>query len=563
MKIKGLARFFIGAVYLSALLLVFVTPKAHATSNTCTWTGASNNNFNTAGNWSGCGSTVPNGGDNLVFPQSAISADTTLTNDISSLSAGTITFSGTVSHTYTITGNAITVNGNITDSGYNIFDVDITLGADVTVDESAAVSGTSLGKFGGTVRTITTNGHALTISGIGGQCGVSIYAKLAGSGNVAVNLPNGGVNLYTDASSYTGAVSATAGILGVGSTGVFQGTSGVTISGTGVLGLALNGADRTYAFPVTLGGTGSTTYGSLFASKSSRILGCSGGGSDNTTYTATLSSLVTLSSDVVYYGGYVNTNVTGLFTSNGHAFSVKSGSQGTITTSQGTVTPPAETITISAGDNDPATSVNVGNNQTYIIDGVRGYTSVNSGGTLKGNGTVGGLYISQGGVVAPGHSPGCLTSNGDLTLGGKLQVEIGGNAPCNGYDQTIVNGAVTIDNLNSTPEIDINTYGSFKPAAGNTYVIISNDGSDAVTGTFAGLAEGATFARNGYVFQITYQGGDGNDVAVIVRSVPATPDTGLAYLQNRPLLTLLVTSMTAGAVVVLARIYNKRMSKQV
>jgi hypothetical protein len=49
---------------------------------------------------------------------------------------------------------------------------------------------------------------------------------------------------------------------------------------------------------------------------------------------------------------------------------------------------------------------------------------------------------------------------------------------------------------------------------GATFTIINNDGTDAVTGTFAGLAQGATFVVGGETFQINYKGGDGNDVTL-------------------------------------------------
>ena len=48
------------------------------------------------------------------------------------------------------------------------------------------------------------------------------------------------------------------------------------------------------------------------------------------------------------------------------------------------------------------------------------------------------------------------------------------------------------------------------------YVIINNDGSDPVVGTFAGLAQGASFLIGGTPFQISYTGGSGNDVVLTV-----------------------------------------------
>ena len=54
----------------------------------------------------------------------------------------------------------------------------------------------------------------------------------------------------------------------------------------------------------------------------------------------------------------------------------------------------------------------------------------------------------------------------------------------------------------------------FTPVEGNSFVIIDNDGAEAVSGTFAGLAQGARVNLGGLNLSITYTGGDGNDVVI-------------------------------------------------
>jgi hypothetical protein len=54
------------------------------------------------------------------------------------------------------------------------------------------------------------------------------------------------------------------------------------------------------------------------------------------------------------------------------------------------------------------------------------------------------------------------------------------------------------------------------PAVGDELVIIANDGSDPVIGTFNGLAEGATLTLANHALKISYMGGDGNDVVLRV-----------------------------------------------
>jgi fibronectin-binding autotransporter adhesin len=227
-------------------------------------------------------------------------------------------------------------------------------------------------------------------------------------------------------------------------------------------------------------------------------------------------------------------------------------SDNTSLTPNGTTGAPAQTITVNSGDNQPGSYVSIGTNQTYVIDGVRGDTFVGDKGTLMGTGVVGNLSVVAGGIVAPGHSPGCLSTS-NFTLDGTYQAELGGTVACSGYDQLKVTGTVTLGGTSPTTTI-LNTsiYGAFKPAKGNVFTIINNDGSDAVVGTFANLAEGATFKVGGNVFKISYKGGDGNDVTLTVLTA-AAPDTGIAMITTHPAETFGITSLMAAGIYLISR----------
>ena len=83
-------------------------------------------------------------------------------------------------------------------------------------------------------------------------------------------------------------------------------------------------------------------------------------------------------------------------------------------------------------------------------------------------------------------------------------------------DSVAVTGTVTLAQRHAST---LALIGSFHPVNRTTFTIIANDDSDAVIGTFAGLAEGAAvFSLGGNSYVITYAGGDGNDV---VHTVPA------------------------------------------
>ena len=166
-------------------------------------------------------------------------------------------------------------------------------------------------------------------------------------------------------------------------------------------------------------------------------------------------------------------------------------------------------------------------------------TTVQTGATLGGSGTVGALTIDLGGILAPGNSPGILNVNGAYTQNGTLSLELNGTVAgslSNQHDQVNVTGSVTLNGLLAA------TVG-YVPAPNDLLFILLNDdvGSDAITGTFTGLAQGDTVTLDGYDWKISYTansvGGTflgGNDVALM-----AVPEPGAALLGSLGMLALL------------------------
>jgi autotransporter-associated beta strand protein len=186
------------------------------------------------------------------------------------------------------------------------------------------------------------------------------------------------------------------------------------------------------------------------------------------------------------------------------------------------------------------TTVNGGtllvNNNTGSGTGT-GSVTVNGGGTLGGNGHISGaVTVNSGGNLHPGTSPGILTT-GSVTLnsGSNFQVDINGPSPGSEYSQLIVvsTGTVTLNGGN----LVVTVGGTL--TVGQQFTIINNEGPSAVSGTFAGLAEGGTFSSGGDTFQITYAGGTGNDVVVKAVPEPSTRVGGalvfafVGYTQRR------------------------------
>jgi|GEM_PF-5748335 len=141
-------------------------------------------------------------------------------------------------------------------------------------------------------------------------------------------------------------------------------------------------------------------------------------------------------------------------------------------------------------------------------------------GTYAGNVDATGIDIT----LAPGNSPGQVTIDGNLTLNGDdtLEIEINNAVAGTGYDQFVVNGAVNLGGAALTL-ID-----GYNPAEGDQFMLIDNNLDDAVPGLFAGLPEGYEFENFlGVADQsayLTYAGGDGNDVVIVVEdSTPEIP----------------------------------------
>jgi hypothetical protein len=144
---------------------------------------------------------------------------------------------------------------------------------------------------------------------------------------------------------------------------------------------------------------------------------------------------------------------------------------------------------------------------------------VNKAVTLFGEPTITGTLTASasGAAIGPGFSPGIIAS-GDLTLvgGTTLGIELNGPAPGTGYDQLNVTGGVSLGNAT------LSVTAGFTPGFGNRLTIIDNDGGDPVTGTFNGLAEGSMFILGPATYQVTYTGGTGNDVQLIVTVSPTS-----------------------------------------
>ncbi|HKX60759.1 MAG TPA: autotransporter-associated beta strand repeat-containing protein, partial [Verrucomicrobiae bacterium] len=164
-----------------------------------------------------------------------------------------------------------------------------------------------------------------------------------------------------------------------------------------------------------------------------------------------------------------------------------------------------------------------------VLNGLQSNTAVAvfDDAILAGSGRAGAVLATEG-TISPGNSPGELQTQ-DLTIGSAatFRVELTGPAAGTGYDRLTVNGTVTLDD----PILDLSA--AFIPPVGHVFTIIANDSSEAVRGTFAGLAEGAVIDLGPVRLAVSYRGGAGsNDVTLSALAPPPPCPTPVLSIQK-------------------------------
>jgi fibronectin-binding autotransporter adhesin len=514
---------------------------------TATWTGASGNaNWKTAGNWST--GAAPGAGDDLVFPAGAAHLSTN-NNITAGTSFNSITISG---NGYTLAGNSIDLGaGNLSDtnaSGSNTVSLAMSMAATRTfsvsnASESLTISGVLSGAGGltkagaGTLILSAGNTYSGATTINGGKLSIGLDSNLGTAPGAATagQLTFGGGTLATTTSfalsSNRGIAFNSTGTIDVapGTTltygGIAAGAGGLTKTNTGTLTLSgtntytgattINAGTVQIATGANIGAVpGSPTPGQLtfgggtLATTTSFALSSTRGIAFNSTGTIDVAPGTTLT-----YGG-IAAGAGGLTKTN----------TGTLTLS-GTNTYTG-TTTVSAG--------------TLLVNGSQSSSPISvNGGTLGGSGTVGAITsTASGGTIDPGTTTGILSggtinwSSGSPTF----VVQLNGTTAGTGYDQLGTSGTINLTGATLSGAV------GFTPTNGSTFTIINNTGGSAITGTFSGLAEGATVTLSGWSFKISYLGGSGHSV-VLTAGTPVlalvgtvspsamlqSPGTDLAY----------------------------------
>ena len=157
-------------------------------------------------------------------------------------------------------------------------------------------------------------------------------------------------------------------------------------------------------------------------------------------------------------------------------------------------------------------------------NGIDGGITVESGGTLAGEATVGDangkfatpITVQAGGTLIPGtlnSASGTLTvAEGGVTAQAGATLRFG----LDNADNSRLAAAGPIDLGGATLALELAP--GFAPAAGQQWTLVDNTGAAPVQGRFA---QGTTISLPGYAFEIDYAGGDGNDVVLKLVAAPA------------------------------------------
>lgn len=153
--------------------------------------------------------------------------------------------------------------------------------------------------------------------------------------------------------------------------------------------------------------------------------------------------------------------------------------------------------------------------------------NLNTNAALVGGGGVNGpVMVNSGGMISPGFNPTeQLITTGNLFVadGGTLQMEIQGINPGLDHDQVTASGTVTLD-----ATADLGLVNGIELQNSDEIMLVNNDGSDAVLGEFLNKPESNIMSSGLLTGQLTYQGGDGNDISIKGDLLPAYEGVALS-----------------------------------
>jgi CSLREA domain-containing protein len=435
-------------------------------------------------------------------------------------------------------GVVVDGNGKIQTSGAGTLTIDAN-GGTVTGGEAGPVD--SAGVF--VVADVNGDGGVITSTGTGANAGNIVINGTASNGGagaaqgIRVDAP-GTVTTVDGQITFNGTGGACSNAcLGTSIRGAVTATGAGAINLTGT-GAATNGAFPVHGVNVRSGGAVTTKDGDI------TITGTGGSGSTtnddagfNLASSGTGKLQTTGSGNIVVNADIITVRTTTAATVDAgtHAVTLKQKTAGTAINLGSTVDTTPSTVELSNAELARVTAgtINFGDANSGAITVGAAITraaatnlSLTSGGAINLNAS----SLGSGGgnvTLAPGSTASVnpsasgadvsMSTTGTLafTSGADLSVVINGTTADTQYTQLNVAGKVDLTGT------DLALSGSLSPSPGQQFVVVNNDGADAITGNFNGLPEGATitnFLGSAFDAKITYAGGDGNDAVITVLS---------------------------------------------
>jgi autotransporter-associated beta strand protein len=486
---------------LPAFVLIFSVQTGRAES--ATWKqNPTSGDWNTAANWTP--STVPNGPSDIAmfassnFHNVSLSANTEVNVILFSpgASAFTITVTPTNQSTqFTVSGGGITNNTGVIQNF-------VVAGPNVARGPFGNIT------FLNTATAGEDNIHLMIEGGTANSSGAEIFFSdhsSAGSATLTVNggpgrNGNGGLlrfDKHSTAGNSSLIAAASVGPAARGGVIAFNersdgGTARVQLFGSGTE-FQSNGSLEISAHTMSGGGPGPVTIGSLegdgtvFLGPATLVVGSN---NMNTGFSGVISWM---GSHGGIGGGVVKIGTGKLVLTNGNTYV------------GGTTIKRGELVV------NNRTGSGTGDGPVQVERGTLGGKGTIAGAVTIGTGSGGGAFLAPGYLHGAGKA-GALTIQGLLTFNGAGVYEMQVNSSSAMADEVAALGVV----INSGAKFAFADIGNSTLPIGTVFTIINNTSATPIAGTFSNLRDGTIFISNRNIYQVSYEGGDGNDLTLTV-----------------------------------------------